>query len=90
MLQKFMFENNDDVLLTNKDYLLLDYLQNEYNKIKKNEKNDKNDKNSKNEEKIINPNNIDNLKAKLSSMLNYLILVYNYIFDLNRKKRRYL
>ena len=65
---------------------MLDYLQNEYNKIKKNEKNDKNDKNSKNEEKIINPNNIDNLKAKLSSMLNYLILVYNYIFDLNRKK----
>ena len=83
MLQKFMFENNDDVLLTNKDYLLLDYLQNEYNKIKKNEKNDKNEKN---EEKIINPNIADNLKAKLASMLNYLILVYNYIFDLNRKK----
>ncbi len=77
MLQKFMFENNDDILLTNKDYLLLDFIGNEYNiMIKEKEKN-------KNNKIPINKNSLNN---RLACMLNYLTLVYNYIFDLNKKK----
>ena len=72
MLQKFMFENNNDILLTNKDYLLLDYIGNEYNLL-----------NKEKEKNIKNPNNLTN---RLACMVNYLTLVYNYIFDLNKKK----
>ena len=76
MLQKFMFENNDDILLTNKDYLLLDFIGNEYNlMIKEKEKN-----------KNTNIKNVNSLDNKLACMLKYLVLVYNYIFDLNKKK----
>ena len=78
ILQKFMFENNDNILLTNKDYLLLDYIGNEYNAMIK--ERDKNKKENKNVE------NKNSLKKRLDCMLNYLILVYNYIFDLNKKK----
>ena len=81
MLQKFMFENNDDILLTNKDYLLLDYIGNEYNMmIKEQEKNK-----VSGSHKISNVNK-NNLRNRLVRMLNYLTLVYNYIFDLNKKK----
>ena len=78
MLQKFMFENNDDILLTNKDYLLLDYIGNEYNMMIKEIEKNKNNKNV--------PQNKNNLKNRLLYMMNYLTLVYNYIFDLNKKK----
>ena len=71
MLQKFMFENNDDILLTNKDYLLLDYISNEYNMmLKEREKGRKSMK----------------FKNTLTNMINYLSLVYSYIFDLSKKK----
>ena len=78
ILQKFMFENNDNILLANKDYLLLDYLGNEYNIMIK-----EREKNKKNNVAIASKNS---LKKRLDCMLNYLILVYNYIFDLNKKK----
>ena len=77
MFQKFMFENNDDILLTNKDYLLLDYIGNEYNIMIK-------QKEAKNKKSLTKSNN---LKYILYSMLGYLTLVYNYIFDLNKKKQ---
>ena len=82
MLQKFMFEENDDILLTNKDYLLLDYIGNEYNiMIKDKEKNKANPSNG-----TITTVNKNNLRSRLVRMMNYLTLVYNYIFDLNKKK----
>ena len=78
MLQKFMFENNDNILLTNKDYLLLDYIGNEYNiMLKEKERNKEEFEKNKN-----------NLRNKLLKMLSYLTLVYNYIFDLNKKKEQ--
>ena len=78
MFQKFMFENNDDILLTNKDYLLLDYIGNEYNIMIK-------EKETKNKKSLNYKSH--NLKYILYSMLDYLTLVYNYIFDLNKKKK---
>ena len=78
MFQKFMFENNDDILLTNKDYLLLDYIGNEYNIMIK-------EKETKNKKSLSHKSS--NLKYILYSMLDYLTLVYNYIFDLNKKKQ---
>ena len=77
-LQKFMFENNDDILLTNKDYLLLDYIGKEYNLMIKEKENEKDNKDISNKK--------FSLKNRLAYMLNYLTLVYNYIFDLNKKK----
>ena len=81
MLQKFMFENNDDILLTNKDYLLLDYIGSEYNIMVKEIDKNKSHKNSAGV-----PENKNNLKNRLKYMMDYLTLVYNYIFDLNKKK----
>ena len=75
MLQRFMFENNDNILLTDKDYLLLDYIKNECSMMNK-EKENKDDK-------IILKST---LKRRIDYMMNYLTSVYNYIFDLNKKK----
>ena len=78
MLQKFMFDNNDDILLTNNYYLLLDFIGNEYNMLNKEREKHKNTD--------INKVNPKNLKNRLKYMMNYLTLVYNYIFDLYKKK----
>ena len=76
MLQKFMFENNDDILLADKNYLLLDYIKNEYSVMLK-------EKENKDDKKIIQKST---LKKRIEYMMNYLTSVYNYIFDLNKKK----
>lgn len=78
MLQKFMFENNNDILLADKNYLLLDYIKNECSIMLK-EKENKDDK----DKKIVQKST---LKKRLEYMMNYLTSVYNYIFDLNKKK----
>ena len=76
MLQRFMFENNDNILLTDKDYLLLDYVKNECSMMIK-EKENKDNKDGKIR---------STLKKRIDYMMNYLTSVYNYIFDLNKKK----
>ena len=78
MLQKFMFENNDNILLTDKNYLLLDFIKNECNVMAKEQENKDNKDN-----KIV-PRST--LKKRIEYMINYLTSVYNYIFDLNKKK----
>ena len=74
MLQRFMFESNDNILLSDKNYLLLDYLKNECSIMLK-------EKDNKDNKIIIK----SNLKRRLECMMTYLTTVYNYIFDLNKK-----
>ena len=83
MLQRFMFENNDNILLADKNYLLLDYIKNEVSIMNKEmESNAKDNKNNKDNKIIIK----NTLKRRIEYMMNYLTSAYNYIFDLNKKK----
>ena len=80
MLQRFMFENNDNIMLADKNYLLLDFIKNECSiMIKEQDNKDK----DKDKNKIIQRST---LKKRLECMMSYLTSVYNYIFDLNKKK----
>ena len=80
MLQRFMFENNDNILLADKNYLLLDYIKNECSIMIKEMDNKEKDK--KDNKIIIR----STLKRRLEYMMNYLTSAYNYIFDLNKKQ----
>ena len=80
MLQRFMFENNDNILLADKNYLLLDYIKNECSIMFKEIENK--GKDNKDNKVIIK----STLKRRLDYMMNYLTSAYNYIFDLSKKK----
>ena len=77
MLQRFMFENNDNILLADKNYLLLDYMKSECGMMIKEMENKAKDN------KIVTKST---LKRRLEYMMNYLSSAYNYIFNLNKKK----
>ena len=70
MLHNFMYENNETLLTTNKDLLLYDYLEMQYNIVSKN----KYDINLK--KRFLN---------KINKIIKYIEDVYRYIFDLNNK-----
>ena len=76
MLQRFMFENNDNILLADKNYLLYDYIKSECSIMLKEKENQGKDN------KIVSKST---LKRKLEYMMNYLSSAYNYIFNLNKK-----
>ena len=67
MFSAFMFDNNEDLTMTNKDLLLNDYLSMEYSNAAKNKNNI---------EMII------KFKLSIESIMLYLDQVYNYIFNL--------